>query len=808
MTRVARSLLAACAMLGAGAASAQIVSTPVTTAHEGLPYRYEVAATGVGSVRITAPNGLPPWLTLVETGNGTALLSGTPAAGDSGAGIVLRSEDSACTAFPTFCHRYQFFDITIVPNAQPEIVAPIDDQALVEGTPFELDLAGAFSDPDGDALSYSVEGLPAGLSVTDGVIAGTPTPADVDGSPYEVTVSASDGRGGAAVETFVLSIDALARADLAVAAVAPSPSPAIAGQSVDWSFDVVNRGPGESGDAELEIVFAGSPVELEAHACAEEADGERRRLVCPIPPIGPDAEETVSVRTTSADAGDVYVTARIRPIANWPIDPAAANDVFAAALNVGGALGTDAAQQLEGALLGAAAGDVDGDGFDDVVAATPEDAPAALHLNIDDPEGLHPELAESGAGRRGLSTVPLSLGEAAANTDAALADLDGDEDLDVIVVNAPGAAVVLENDGAGALAPAASLGDGSADTRAVAAGDLDGDGLTDIVLANAGRSVAYLRRGDAFEVAPLPGAPRESVGVAVLDANGDALADVVLANADGDAALHLGTGAGFAEPVPLATGPTSAVAVGDFNGDGAADLVFARAEPGPEGVPSNPVYVNDGAGNYAVAAELGASPTLDVLVADLDGDERLDIVFVNATGAHQRFIGDGAGAFTLDPVLLVAPSGARGAAARIGKRGTTDLVIAGGNGLSVFFNDGLGGLGLGDTDPPVIELVGAPEIAIEVDQDYEDPGANAMDDVDGALTAKVDNPVDTKVIGTYTVTYTAVDSAGNEAVPVTRTVRVQARAAEGGGGGGSVGAAWLALLAGAAVWARAARRRG
>src|SRR5690606_26925932 len=144
MTRVARSLLAACAMLGAGAASAQIVSTPVTTAHEGLPYRYEVAATGVGSVRITAPNGLPPWLTLVETGNGTALLSGTPAAGDSGAGIVLRSEDTSCTAFQVFCYRYQFFDIAIIPNAPPEIVTDLEDQVATEGTPFRLDFGGAF----------------------------------------------------------------------------------------------------------------------------------------------------------------------------------------------------------------------------------------------------------------------------------------------------------------------------------------------------------------------------------------------------------------------------------------------------------------------------------------------------------------------------------------------------------------------------------------------------------------------------------------------------------------------------------------
>lgn len=800
MRRVERVLVAAALLLGAGSANAEFVSTPVTTAHEGLPYRYEVVATGFGRVRITAPNGLPPWLTLVETGNGTALLSGTPSAGDSGAGIVLRSEDTSCTAFQVFCYRYQFFDIAIIPNAPPEIVTDLEDQVATEGTPFRLDFGGAFRDPDGDSLSYSVSGLPPGFSASGNVISGTPTPADVDGSPYEVSISASDGRGGTAVETFALRIDALARADLAVESIAPSPSPAIVEQPVEWSFEIVNRGPAESGDVELEIVFAGSEVELGSHPCAAEADHERQRLVCRISPVEPDENETVSVTTTAPNAGDVYVTARIRGGADRPIDPTTANDVATAALNVGVELRTDAAQQLEGRLLDIAAGDVDADGFDDIVAATPEDAPAALHLNIVDPTGLHPTLRENGASRRGLSTLSLSLGDPVANTAAALADFDGDGDLDAVVVNAPGEpALVFENDGSGAFAEAVPLGDGRSDARDVAVADLDGDGLPDIVVANAGQSVVYFRRGDAFEAVPLPRPPRESIGVAVLDANGDALQDVVLANADGDASIYHGDGARFAPPVPLETGPTRAVAAGDFDGDGAPDLVFARTVPGPDGLPSNPVYINDGAGRFGVAAELGASPTIDVLVTDLDGDERLDILFVNATGAHQRFLGDGDGAFTLDPALLVAPGGAKGAAARIGLRETTDLLIAGANGLSVFFNDGLGALGLGDVEPPVIELVGEPEIAVQIDEDYEDPGAIATDDVDGELTAKVDNPVDTKVIGTYTVTYTAVDGAGNEAVPVTRTVRVETRAAQGGGGGGSVGTVWLALLA-VAAW--------
>jgi hypothetical protein len=83
---------------------------------------------------------------------------------------------------------------------------------------------------------------------------------------------------------------------------------------------------------------------------------------------------------------------------------------------------------------------------------------------------------------------------------------------------------------------------------------------------------------------------------------------------------------------------------------------------------------------------------------------------------------------------------------------------------------------------------------MDVGGTYSDAGATATDDVDGTLTPTVTNAVDPSVIGTYTVTYAAVDSAGNAAVPVTRTVHINARAAQGGGGG-AVDLSLLLLLA-------------
>ena len=62
---------------------------------------------------------------------------------------------------------------------------------------------------------------------------------------------------------------------------------------------------------------------------------------------------------------------------------------------------------------------------------------------------------------------------------------------------------------------------------------------------------------------------------------------------------------------------------------------------------------------------------------------------------------------------------------------------------------------------PVITLVGDTQITVEVGTTYTDLGATASDNYDGDITAdiSVTNPVDTSVIGSYTVTYNVTDDA-------------------------------------------------
>ena len=79
-----------------------------------------------------------------------------------------------------------------------------------------------------------------------------------------------------------------------------------------------------------------------------------------------------------------------------------------------------------------------------------------------------------------------------------------------------------------------------------------------------------------------------------------------------------------------------------------------------------------------------------------------------------------------------------------------------------------------EKDPiaPVITVTGG-TATIYVGDSYTDAGATATDNFAPANpTVVVVNPVDTAVIGTYTVTYNATDTAGNAAAEKTRTVNV------------------------------------
>ncbi|MFD1145104.1 putative Ig domain-containing protein [Larkinella insperata] len=83
---------------------------------------------------------------------------------------------------------------------QPPTVAPLTAQ---QGVAYSATLP-AFTDPDGEALSYSLTSLPGGLSfnATSRVLSGTPTGSGTFSMPYKAT----DPRGGAGTTTVTLTV--------------------------------------------------------------------------------------------------------------------------------------------------------------------------------------------------------------------------------------------------------------------------------------------------------------------------------------------------------------------------------------------------------------------------------------------------------------------------------------------------------------------------------------------------------------------------------------------------------------------------
>ncbi|MFO0871036.1 MAG: putative Ig domain-containing protein [Pirellulales bacterium] len=91
-------------------------------------------------------------------------------------------------------------------NDAPQPVGSISNQQDDDSTSVLLDVSGFFGDADAtDTLSFSDGGtLPPGLSLdpVTGVISGTLDSSASAGGPYTVTITADDGHGGQATQTF------------------------------------------------------------------------------------------------------------------------------------------------------------------------------------------------------------------------------------------------------------------------------------------------------------------------------------------------------------------------------------------------------------------------------------------------------------------------------------------------------------------------------------------------------------------------------------------------------------------------------
>ncbi len=104
-------------------------------------------------------------------------------------------------------------ELTVTVNGTNDapVATPLDAITTVDNAPLTLNTASSFTDADGDTLTYSATGLPAGLSIdaVTGLITGTIDKAASQGGTggvYTVTILADDGNGGITPVTLTITI--------------------------------------------------------------------------------------------------------------------------------------------------------------------------------------------------------------------------------------------------------------------------------------------------------------------------------------------------------------------------------------------------------------------------------------------------------------------------------------------------------------------------------------------------------------------------------------------------------------------------
>ena len=316
----------------------------------------------------------------------------------------------------------------------------------------------------------------------------------------------------------------------------------------------------------------------------------------------------------------------------------------------------------------AAAVDADNDGDIDLVIVN-GDSPNELWIN----DNGHFTLRRTGLGDGSVSLKSTSV---------AVADVNNDGSPDVLIVNGGAANELWLNDGAGTFTKdtrADGPGDPSviSDSTGAAFADIDNDNDMDLVVTNDGApNELWLNDGTGVFAkdtrANGPGdtsVNMKSSGIAFADVNNDTHADMIVLNVglqsegsapngapnelwinnQGDGTFTKDTRAGGPGDVNAIT-RSNAAAFQDFDGDGLPDLLVVNSlGRNADGTSNhtrglNELWQNQGGGVFQKIEQgpgASASALLDskgVAWVDLDGDSDADVVIVNDPGANSVWI--------------------------------------------------------------------------------------------------------------------------------------------------------------------------
>ncbi|MCK0129260.1 Ig-like domain-containing protein [Erythrobacter sp. F6033] len=592
----------------------------------------------------TAPNG-----TVVIEADGTVTY--TPNADFNGTDTITYtiSDGNGGTSTATVT-------VTVDPvNDDPVVGTPLPNLANVDSAAVNVPVAGNFSDLDGDTLTFSASGLPAGLSIdANGNISGTIDPSASQGGPagdgiYTVSVTADDGNGGTVTTSFAWTVT--------------NPPPVAADDAASTNEDTPVNIPVLANDSDPD----GDPLTVTSATAPNgsvviEADG----TVTYTPNPDFNGTDTITYQISDGEGGTstASVTVTVNPVNDDPVaDPQLTNqtdqDADVISLDVSGNFD-----------------DVDGD----ALTFTATGLPAGLSIDANGliTGTLDPSASQGGPNSNGLYTVTITADDgnggtvtstfvwtvgnpgpsaapdtASTNEDAPVtvnvltndSDPDGDT-LTVIAADAANGSVLINADGTVTYTPDPNFN--GTDTVIYTVSDGEGGTATSTV---------------TIAVNPLNDAP-ETVGLPDLTDGNNEVINVPLASAFSDAENDALTFSAVGLPAGLSIDP----ATGEVTGT--TDATASTGGPLGDGVYTVTVTVSDGNGgtvdttftwtinnqpptavNDSYTGTEDTPQVLDVLTNDIDpdGNATTPIVIIDAQATNGTAVVNPDGTITFTP---------------------------------------------------------------------------------------------------------------------------------------------------------------
>ena len=193
-------------------------------------------------------------------------------------------------------------------NRPPEITTP-GDRTYAQGatiTPFAI----AVSDPDGDAVTVDVTGLPSGLRHAAGQVEGTVDP-DAAAQAYAVTITATDGTAPAVEATFTITVTERDRKPTFGSASVPAQR-----YQVGLEIDPLTLPEATGGDGPLRYALTPAPPAPGLVYTAPDADASTGGVIAGTPTA---AQTAVRCTLTATDAdGDTATLTFAMTVAEDP----------------------------------------------------------------------------------------------------------------------------------------------------------------------------------------------------------------------------------------------------------------------------------------------------------------------------------------------------------------------------------------------------------------------------------------------------------------------------------------------------------